>query len=121
MGHPAIHDDPVFDALVNGGDAAIKAKANHPFAMAGSGNQLKKVFDLTQLPAEWRNNIGSAALRMYCVVADQSRAVKKLPQLNGFTEEIVMEINGERTVIPTGSDMWSTSSRWRDIPCRLCR
>ncbi|MBE6378096.1 MAG: carbohydrate-binding protein [Lentisphaerae bacterium] len=98
------------------GDAAIKNKKIFKFSMASNGNWIEKSFDLTALPAEWKNGAGSAAIRIFMQVADQSKAVKKLPNLNGFTEELAIEINGEKKIYPVGSQMFPRSMRWADIP-----
>lgn len=98
------------------GDTAIRAKKMKLFSMASAGNWIEKVFDLTKLPPEWKNSCGSAALRIYMQVADQSKAVKKLPNLNGFTEELVIEINGEKKIYPVGSSSFPRAMRWVDIP-----
>lgn len=98
------------------GDAAIKNKKMKLFSMASNGNWIEKVFDLTKLPPEWKNSCGSAALRIYMQVADQSRAVKKLPKLNGFTEELVIMINGKKKIYPVGSTLFPRALKWVDIP-----
>ena len=98
------------------GDAAIKNKKMKLFSMASDGNWIEKVFDLTKLPPEWKKSCGSAALRIYMQVADQSRAVKKLPKLNGFTEKLVIMINGKKKIFPVGSTLFPRALKWVDIP-----
>ena len=98
------------------GNEAVKNKKVLLFSMSSSGNRIEKKFDLTALPAEWKNGAGGAALRIYMQVADQSKAVKKLPVLNGFTEELEIEINGEKKIFPVGSSLFPRSIRWVDIP-----
>ena len=98
------------------GDEAVKSRKIALFSMASAGNRIEKVFDLTQLPEEWKNGVGSAALRIYMQAADQSKAVKKLPNANGFTEELVIEINGEKETYPVGAAIFPRTMRWADIP-----
>lgn len=101
----------------DGGDAALKAKKGIIFPMAGSGVCMKKEFDLTRLPPEWRSDIGGAALRLHLSVGDQSRAVKKLPKANGLTEEILLIVNGREIKLPTASPLLTAPpAKWRDIP-----
>ena len=98
------------------GENAIKNKKMKIFAMAGPGNWMEKKFDLSQLPPEWKNNVGGASIRIYMQLADQSKAVKKRPRENGFTEKMIVQINGKNKIYSTGHPLWPTARKWVDIP-----
>jgi len=98
------------------GENAIKNKKMKIFAMAGPGNWMEKKFDLSQLPPEWKNNVGGASIRIYMQLADQSKAVKKRPRENGFTEQMIIQINGKNKIYSTGDPLWPTAKKWVDIP-----
>ena len=76
---------------------------------------MQKTFDLTRLPEEWRSNIGSAEVWIYCQAADQSVAVKKLPQKNGLTEEVEVIVNGNAQVLKLSDPVFPSYRNWAKI------
>ncbi len=101
--------------LFNDSEDAVKSKQVKLLPLVGNGTWALKNFDLTQLPAEWQENIGGAALRIYLQSADQSEAVRKIPR-NGFTEQLEILVNGNSIVLGTGDPRLPTSRKWADIP-----
>ena len=94
--------------------AALKNKKVKMLALIGGNTVISKTFDLTQLPAEWRDQVGAAALRIYMQVGDQSEAVRKIPK-NGLTEQLKIIVNGHEMILKTSDYRLPSDRKWTDI------
>ncbi len=104
------------DAIVlyNDAEDAVKNGRMKVLPLIGGNVWMSKTFDLTQLPEEWRGQIGSAALRIYMQAADQSVAVRKIPR-NGLTEQLKILVNGHEMILNTSDSRFPSVKRWTDI------
>lgn len=104
------------DAIVlyNDAEDAVKNGKMKVLPLIGGNVWMSKTFDLTQLPEEWRGQIGSAALRIYMQAADQSVAVRKIPR-NGLTEQLKILVNGHEMILNTSDSRFPSVKRWTDI------
>ena len=93
-----------------------KKKPQKVFPMVLEGLWIQKTFDLTRLPPDWRTGIREASLRIYCFVADQSVAVRKLPQRNGLTEELELFVAGKPIRILMSDKTFRGWWNWASIP-----
>ena len=94
--------------------AAPKNKKVKMLPLIRDNTRIKKTFDLTQLPAQWRDQVGAAALRIYMQVGDQSEAVRKIPK-NGLTEQLKIIVNGNEMILKTSDYRLPSDRKWTDI------
>lgn len=101
--------------LFNDISNAHKDKSYKWLPLINNSVWMQKTFDLTQLPTEWRSNIGNAELWFFCQAADQSVAVKKLPQRNGLTEEAEIIVNNNPFTIKLADPRIPSYRNWAKI------
>jgi len=105
--------------LANDSSQAVPAEAIKLVPMVFDKRWVKKSFDLEALPADWRSGVGEVCLQMYCLVADLSASLRKLP-LNGLTEHLAIVANGQETLLHLGDfRLPRRTARWVEIPLPL--
>ncbi|MBR6374233.1 MAG: LamG domain-containing protein, partial [Victivallales bacterium] len=82
--------------------------------LIGEGTWIRKNFDLSALKENGVFDFQSVSLRLFCMVADQSVAVKKIAR-NGFTEKLALRVNGHEMVLDTADKRLPHSRQWAEI------
>ena len=82
--------------------------------LVGNGVWVRKTFDLNALGQGKLSAFQSVSLRLFCMMADQSVAVKKITR-NGFTEKLALRVNGNEMTLDTGDPRLPHSRKWIDI------
>jgi len=85
------------------------------FPMIAENNRIRKTFDLSALPEGALEQVKAVSVRFFCMIADQSVAVRKLPELNGLAEEWSLTANGRKQVFGTADARLPRVRKWTDF------
>ncbi|MBP1582959.1 MAG: hypothetical protein J6866_03285, partial [Victivallales bacterium] len=101
--------------LRSDGEPQLEASKVPIFPMIAENNRIRKTFDLSVLPEGALEQVKAVSLRVFCMIADQSVAVRKLPATNGLTEEWSLTANGRRQVASTSDSRLPRIRKWTDF------